>query len=64
MRAPYSVFEVTSPLEVEAGTIAPWFGEVGMGTQNKLLGDSRVKDLLSSGQLKEIYRGPFNGYNH
>jgi hypothetical protein len=64
LSAPYSVFQVTSPLDVEAATVAPWFGEQGMGTQFKLLGETRVKDLLSSGQLTEVYRGPFNGYNH
>jgi hypothetical protein len=60
--APYSVFEVTFRLDVEAATIRPWFGEMGIGTQFKLLGDTRVKDLLEAGQLKEIYRGPYNGY--
>jgi len=62
--SPYSVFEVTSHLDVEVATIRPWFGEIGMGTQFKLLGDTRVKNLLESGQLKEIYRGPYNGYKH
>ncbi len=60
--APYSVFEVASNLEVDAATIKPWFGEVGMGTQFKLLGEAQVKTLLESGQLKEIYRGPYDGY--
>ncbi|PHV10105.1 TNT domain-containing protein [Chitinimonas sp. BJB300] len=63
LSAPYSVFEVKSPLVVEAATIAPWFGEQGMGTQFRLLDNSRVKDLLSNEQLKEVYRGPYNGYN-
>jgi hypothetical protein len=60
--APYSVFEVASNLEVEAATIKPWFGEVGMGTQFKLLDKAHVKALLESGQLKEVYRGPYDGY--
>ncbi|MEH7547833.1 MULTISPECIES: TNT domain-containing protein [Bacillaceae] len=30
---PYSIYVVTRPVEVEAGTIAPWFDEVGLGIQ-------------------------------
>lgn len=62
LRSPYSVFEVTSPLEVDAALIRPWFGEVGKGTQYKLMDGLKVKDLLNN-QLKEVYRGPYRGYN-
>ena len=30
---PYTVFEVVKPIEVQAGKIAPWFGEKGGGIQ-------------------------------
>ena len=62
LRAPYSVFEVTSPLEVDAAIIRPWFGEAGRGEQYKLINALKVNDVLGN-QLKEIYRGPYRGYN-
>jgi hypothetical protein len=61
MMAPYSVFEVKAPLQVDVATIRPWFGEQGMGSQYQLLGKTRVKELLESGQIVEVYRGPYNG---
>lgn len=30
---PYNVYEVIKPIEVQAGKIAPWFGEPGGGIQ-------------------------------
>ena len=32
-KKPYTVFEVVKPVEVQAGKIAPWFGEKGGGIQ-------------------------------
>lgn len=34
---PYTVYEVLKPIpDVQESKIAPWFGEMGMGTQYKL----------------------------
>ncbi|MDR5826829.1 TNT domain-containing protein [Caballeronia sp. LP006] len=53
---PYNVYEVTKPIEnVAEGRIAPWFGELGLGTQYKL--PKSVGDLVESGHLK---RGAVN----
>lgn len=41
---PYSVFEVTKPIEVQAGKIAPWFDQPGGGTQYVL--PDMVDELL------------------
>jgi hypothetical protein len=45
-------YEVVSPLEVDAGTVAPWFGQLGLGTQYEL--PASVADLLDSGLLKAV----------
>lgn len=48
---PYNVFEVVQPIgDVEASKIAPWFGELGLGTQYKL--PQSVGSLVESGHLK------------
>ncbi|MDR5746741.1 RHS repeat-associated core domain-containing protein [Caballeronia sp. LZ029] len=48
---PYNVYEVAKPIEnVAKGRIAPWFGELGLGTQFKL--PKSVGDLVESGHLK------------
>nr|WP_230947547.1 TNT domain-containing protein [Burkholderia territorii] len=48
---PYNVYEVAKPIEnVAEGRIAPWFGELGLGTQYKL--PKSVGDLVASGHLK------------
>ncbi|CAH9068530.1 hypothetical protein PSECIP111951_04183 [Pseudoalteromonas holothuriae] len=46
---PYNVYEVKAPIMVETGTIKPWFGYKGMGTQH-LLPES-VTVLLDKGYL-------------
>jgi hypothetical protein len=33
---PYNVYEVVNPFEVRSGTVAPWFGQLGLGTQYEL----------------------------
>jgi len=48
----YKVFEVQQPIDVDAGTIKPWFGYEGMGEQYLL--PDRVKNLIKSGVLKEV----------
>jgi hypothetical protein len=43
--SPYSRFRLNEDIEVDEATIAPWFGEPGMGVQYKL--PAPVKDLLT-----------------
>ncbi|WP_349291257.1 glycohydrolase toxin TNT-related protein [Citrobacter amalonaticus] len=51
--SPYSVYKVMKPIEnVSKSKIAPWFGEMGMGTQYKL--DNSVQSYLDSGHLKKV----------
>jgi RHS repeat-associated protein len=47
---PYNVYEVVNPFEVRAGTVAPWFGELGLGTQYEL--PDSVANLIENGYLK------------
>lgn len=46
---PYSVYRVTEPIEVQAGEIAPWFGQIGGGTQ--YLFPKSIQSYLESGAL-------------
>jgi RHS repeat-associated protein len=46
-------FEVLKPLEVEAGTVAPWFGQMGMGTQYRA--GMTLSELLEQGFIKEVF---------
>ena len=48
----YSQFEVVTPITVDAGTTAPWFGQPGMGIQYEL--PDRVNELLESGALVRV----------
>ncbi|WP_202615177.1 TNT domain-containing protein [Serratia ficaria] len=53
---PYTVYEVMKPIQnVMESKIAPWFGDMGMGTQYKL--DSSVQYYIDSGHLKKIRGG-------
>ena len=47
---PYNIYEVVNAIEVRAGTIAPAFGQLGLGTQY-VLPDS-VANLIENGYLK------------
>jgi hypothetical protein len=49
---PYNVYEVVNPVEVDAGTVPPWFGQIGLGTQYELPGS--VADLIEQGFLKAV----------
>jgi Tuberculosis necrotizing toxin len=51
---PLRTFEVLKPLEVEAGTVAPAFGQPGGGTQ--FLTPVRLEVLIQRGFLREIVR--------
>jgi hypothetical protein len=50
--APYNVYRVVKPIDVQAGKSATWFGQPGGGTQYEL--PSRVADLLKSGHLERV----------
>ncbi|WP_253377869.1 glycohydrolase toxin TNT-related protein [unidentified bacterial endosymbiont] len=51
--SPYTIYKVMKPIEnVSKSKIAPWFGEIGMGTQYKL--DNSVQSYLDSGHLKKV----------
>jgi RHS repeat-associated protein len=45
-------FEVIKPFDVDAGRIAPWFGESGLGVQYRSV--MPLDDLLRGGFLREI----------
>lgn len=49
----YHVYRVIKPIEnVEAGTIAPAFGEWGGGVQYRL--PSKIDKLIKNGYLEEV----------
>lgn len=53
---PYIVYEVMKPiLNVSKSKIAPWFGEIAIGT--KYLLPESVQSLIDSKHLKEVKRG-------
>ncbi len=49
---PPNVYEVVEPFPVDAGTVAPWHGQLGFGTQYELPGS--VADLIGQGFLKAV----------
>jgi YD repeat-containing protein len=49
---PYNVYEVVKPIEVQSGKAAPWFGQVGQGTQYEL--PMSVSDAIAKGHLKRV----------
>lgn len=51
-KKPYTVFEVVKPVEVQAGKIAPWFGEKGGGIQYEF--SKKIADLLEQGILRKV----------
>lgn len=48
----YNVYEVIEPINVKSGLAAPWFDQIGLGTQYKF--DGKIIDLLESGKLKKV----------
>ncbi|WP_373810616.1 glycohydrolase toxin TNT-related protein, partial [Porphyromonas macacae] len=48
----YHIYEVIKPFEVEASTIAPAFGQIGLGTQYKT--PLPIRNLVKRGILKPI----------
>lgn len=51
---PYNVYEVVKPFDAQGGKIAPWFDEVGGGTQYKF--DKSIKELIDGGYLRRVER--------
>jgi Tuberculosis necrotizing toxin len=49
---PYNIYEVTRPIEVQSGRAAPWFGQVGQGTQYEL--PMSVTDAIAKGHIKRV----------
>jgi hypothetical protein len=47
---PHNVYEVVNPIEVQAGTVAPWFGQLGLAIQYEL--PDSVANLIENGFLK------------
>ena len=45
-----TILQVQQPLQVSAGQVAPWFGQIGGGTQYLL--DSPVMQLITTGVIK------------
>ena len=48
----YTVFEVVKPVEVDAGKIAPWFGEKGGGIQYEF--QQKISELIEQGILRKV----------
>lgn len=48
----YSVFRVLKPIKVDAGTIAPYFGEMGGGTQ--YIFKETIENIIKSGYLERV----------
>ncbi len=51
-KKPYTVFEVVKPVEVDAGKIAPWFGEKGGGIQYEF--QQKISELIEQGILRKV----------
>lgn len=49
---PLNVYKVLKPIEVDAGKVAPWFGQPGGGMQYDL--PKTVQELIESGHLEKI----------
>ncbi len=49
---PLRTFEVLKPLDVEAGAVAPAFGQLGFGTQYRT--SSTLQELLEQGVVREV----------
>jgi hypothetical protein len=50
----YTQYRVVKPLELDASTIAPWFGQEGGGTQFVLPRGRTVADLIQDGYLEVV----------
>lgn len=50
--APYSSFRVAKPLDIQGGTVSPWFRQLGGGAQYRL--PHSVQRLLQSGHIERV----------
>ena len=48
----FNTYEVVNPVEVNGGTVAPWFGQGGGGIQYEF--DQSIADLIEGGFLKAV----------
>ena len=51
-KLPLRIFEVLKDVEVKAGTVAPFYGQPGLGTQYRT--SLQLGELLEQGHLREI----------
>ena len=51
-RKPYNVYETLKPFDSLKGQTAPWFGQIGLGTQYKFSGS--IQDLLDQGYIRKV----------
>lgn len=49
---PYNVYEVVKPVDVQAGKIAPWFGEPGGGIQYEF--DQSISKLIEQEIIRRV----------
>lgn len=49
---PYNIYEIIKPIEVQAGKIAPWFGEPGGGIQYEF--NQSISQLLENGIIRRV----------
>ncbi|QXT34429.1 TNT domain-containing protein [Sphingomonas sanguinis] len=49
---PYNLYEVVHPIEVQSGKAAPWFNQIGGGTQYEL--PMSVSDAIAKGHLRRV----------
>jgi RHS repeat-associated protein len=49
---PLRTFEVMAPIQVEAGRVAPWFGQLGLGTQYR--SPATLGELLERQLIREL----------
>ena len=50
----YHLYEVTKPLVVLGGPIAPWFGQPGLGAQFYVGATGNIMTLIKNGYLKRL----------
>lgn len=49
---PYNVYEVLKEINVSSGKVAPWFDEIGGGTQYQL--NNSIQQLLDGGYIQKV----------
>lgn len=49
---PYTVYEVVKPVNTLSGQAAPWFGQIGLGTQFKFA--LSFEEMITQGIIREV----------